>query len=272
MTSSTRQSDLLSTILSVIEATRGNSDQFAETLRHNHIPHLSFSQVSAVEYCHYRYFLQYEQLVDPVPVPDYFTKGKLLHQVIASSYLSLAGLQPVDPQPYYQLIHRHYQGAAETHLQNAVAVHLDNLWQDCQVVAVEEPFAMLIDERLPPVVGVIDLILKQNGSYILIDHKTGRDFYPQDELQMAIYVEYARQRFGGDQFRFFYEQYRWVNNLKRIRKPAFQRPEVILPSYYWQLALSRIQSGFQQIERIKTTQQAKKEGECFRCPYFNVCW
>ncbi len=267
-----RHPDSLSAILSVIAETRGNSDQFAETLRHRHIPHLSFSQVSTVEFCHYRYFLQYEQLVDPVPVPDYFTKGKLIHQVIAATYSSLATGQPVDPAAYNQLIHRHYQGDSETHLQNAVAVHLDNLWQECQVVAVEEPFAMLIDEQLPPVVGVIDLILKQNGNYILIDHKTGRDFYPQDELQMAIYVEYARQRFGGDNFRFFYEHYRWVRNLKRIRKPAFQRTEVILPSHYWQLAMQRIQAGFRQIEKIKTTQQADKYGECFRCPYRNVCW
>jgi hypothetical protein len=272
MASKTPQPDSLSAILSVIEETRGDSDHFAETLRHMHIPHLSFSQVSTVEFCHYRYFLQYEQLVDPVPVPDYFTKGKLLHQLIATTYANLARDQRVDPEPYYGLIRRHYQGDAETHLQNAVAVHLGNLWQDCQVVAVEEPFVMLIDERLPPVVGVIDLILKQNGNYILIDHKTGRDFYPQDELQMAIYVEYARQRYGGSNFRFFYEHYRWVKNLQRIRKPAFQRTEVILPSYFWQLALARIQSGFRAIEGIKTTQEAKKEGECFRCPYQKICW
>ncbi len=266
------QTDQIAAILSVIEQTKGNSDQFAETLRHNHIPHLSFSQVSTVEFCRQRYYLQYEQLIDPEPMPDYFTKGKLLHQVIAASYSNMAEGRPVDPELYFVLIQRYYQGDSATHLQNAVSVHLDNMWQDCQVVAVEEPFVMQIDERLPPVVGVIDLILKQNGNYILIDHKTGRDFYPQDELQMAIYVEYARQRYGGDNFRFFYEHYRWVRNLKRIRKPAFQRTEVILPSYYWQLALQRIHSGFRRIEEVKTTQRAPKEGECYRCPYLHVCW
>ncbi len=272
MAPKTRHTNSLSAILSVMEQTKGNADEFAETLRHNHIPHLSFSQVSTVEFCHYRYFLQYEQLIDPEPVPDYFTKGKLLHQVIAASYLSMANDRPVDPGSYFQLIHHHYQGDSETHLQNAVAVHLENLWQDCQVVAVEEPFAMLIDERLPPVVGVIDLILRQNGNYILIDHKTGRDFYPQDELQMAIYVEYARQRYGGDNFHFYYEHYRWVKNLKRIRKPAFQRTEGFLPPDYWRMAMQRIQSGFRHIEKIKTTQEAEKYGECYRCPYRNICW
>ncbi len=131
---------------------------------------------------------------------------------------------------------------------------------------------MQIDDRLPPVVGVIDLILKQNGSYILIDHKTGRDFYPEDQLQMAIYLEYARQHFGGNHFSFYYEHYRWVRNLRRIRKPAFQRTEVIVAPHYWQEALRRIQGGYRVIENIKTTQQAKKEGECFRCPYRTICW
>ena len=272
MTSKSPQNGQLEAILSVIDQTQGNSDQFAETLRHKHIPHLSFSQVSTVEFCHYRYFLQYEKLVDPTPVPDYFTKGKLLHQVIATSYLNVANERPIDPDQYFQLIRQHYQGVSETHLRNAISVHLDNLWQDCEVVAVEEPFVMQIDERLPPMVGVIDLILKQDGKIILIDHKTGHDFYPQDELQMAIYVEYARQHFGGNNFTFYYEHYRWVKNLKRIRKPAFQRTEVILPANYWRMAVRRIQSGFRVIEAIKTTQQAKKEGECFRCPYRNICW
>ena len=86
-----RQTDHLAAILSVIEQTRGSTDQFAETLRHKHIPHLSFSQVSTVEFCHYRYFLQYEALIDPDPIPDYFTKGKLLHQVIARLLESLYG-------------------------------------------------------------------------------------------------------------------------------------------------------------------------------------
>ena len=260
-----------SQIYAVIEQTRGSSDRFAETLRHRHIPHLSFSQISTVEACEYRYFLQYELLLDPSPIPDYFTKGKLLHQIIAASYTHVANSQPIQPEDYFALINQHYQGETEQHLRNATLQHLNNLWQDCEVVAVEEPFVMQIDERLPPCVGVIDLILQCDGTYILIDHKTGRDFYPQDELQMAIYVEYIKQHYGGGNFQFYYEQYRWVNHLERIRKPAFQRTEVILPKHYWTQAVERIQRGYRKIERIKTSGQALKNGDCFRCPYRNIC-
>ncbi len=170
------QADL---IREVIEKTRGNSDRFAEHLRHQHIPHLSFSQISTVESCEYHYYLQYELLLDPTPVPDYFTKGKLLHQVIAASYTSLANAQPISTDPYLELVHQHYQGETAQHLRNAISLHLENMWQDCEVAAVEEPFVMQIDESLPPCVGVIDLILKSDGRFILIDHKTGHDFTPR---------------------------------------------------------------------------------------------
>lgn len=266
------QSESITLIQSVIEQTKGNSDRFAETLRENHIPHLSFSQISIAEFCEYRYFLQYEAAITPAPIPDYFTKGKLLHQMIAASYSNLATHGIINKDHYYKLINQHYQGDHEIHLRNAITLHLENLWQNCEVVAVEEPFVMQIDDQLPPCVGVIDLILKQDGKYILIDHKTGRDFYPQDELQMAIYVEYIKRRYGGSDSRFYYEQYRWVNNLNRIRKPAFQRTEVVLPGHSWQQSLQRIQSSFQSIREIKAKGVAAKDGECFRCPYRNICW
>lgn len=80
----------LSNIYSVIEQTSGNWDRFAETLRHQQIAHLSFSQITTVEFCQYRYYLQYVDLVEPTPTPDYFTKGKLLHWAIASYYEALA--------------------------------------------------------------------------------------------------------------------------------------------------------------------------------------
>ena len=83
-------SENLELIRFVIQNANGNPDLFADTLRHERIPHLSFSQVSTVEFCQRRYYLQYVELIDPDPIPDYFTKGKLLHQIIASSYASNA--------------------------------------------------------------------------------------------------------------------------------------------------------------------------------------
>jgi predicted RecB family nuclease len=259
-------------IFSVIEQTQGNSDRFAETLRHQQIPHLSFSQITAVEFCEYRYYLQYVKLIDPTPVPDYFTKGKLLHWALASYYDSVAHNQEYQLDRIFETFNQKYQGENQRHLHNAVAVHLDNRWQDCQVIGVEKPFVMTIDPSLPPCVGVIDLILRKDDLIILVDHKTGRDFYPEDELQMAIYFQYVHDQFGDIPCDFYYDHYRWVNNLGKIRKPAFQRTRVIQSDLNWSNALERILAGSELIHRIRTKKQASRNGECFRCPYHKTCY
>lgn len=262
----------LSNIYSVIEQTSGNSDQFAETLRHRHISHLSFSQITTVEFCEYRYYLQYVKLVDPSPTPDYFTKGKLLHWAVASYYESIAREVEYPLERILETFDREYQGESQRHLHNAVAVHLDNRWQDCSVIAVEKPFVMTLDPDLPPCVGVIDLILRKDSCVILVDHKTGRDFYPEDELQMAIYVQFVRDQYGDVPCDFYYDHYRWVNNLARIRKPAFQRTRVTHSELNWTTAMERIRAGAELIQRIKTGKQASRNGECFRCPYHKACY
>jgi predicted RecB family nuclease len=121
-------------------------------------------------------------------------------------------------------------------------------------------------------VGVIDLVLRQGDQVIVIDHKTGRDFYPQDVLQMAIYREWVQRQYPAARYSFYYDNYRWVRNLQRIRKPAFQRLEVEVAPDFWSSALERIRRGQKQIDRILDSGEARKNGECFRCPYRSQCW
>lgn len=272
MTSSTNLINNIELISAVIKNSEGNSEQFAETIRHERIPHLSFSKITSVEFCEYRYFLQYVLLKDPIPTPDYFTKGKLMHEIIAESYKKAMFNRRVNLNEYIKKINCHYSyGENHTHLMNALTVHIENLWQGYQVVAVEEPFVMGISSELPPCVGVIDLILNRGDEFIIVDHKTGRDFYPQDELQMGIYVECIKNKYGNGKFQFYYDLYRWVNNLDRIRKPAFQRTAVSIQNNYWWSALERIRNGYITIRRIENSKTVRKSGECFRCPYRNSC-
>ena len=261
----TEPAEYLATILAVIEETRGSTDRFAETLRYRRIPHISFSQITTVEFCQYRYFLEYICLLAPTPTPDYFTKGKLLHQVIASFYEKEAGFQAGDQdqagsaEGAYEVIDSAYEGDSRRHLRNAYTVHLQNRWQNCQILAVEQPFAMYAGPELPPIVGVIDLIIRKEDAIVIVDHKTGRDFYPEDELQMAIYLQYIQQQFGDLSYKFYYDHYRWVNNLTRIRKPAFQRTQVRFPSTCWPAALDRIREGVKFTDQIRATNRAKKK-------------
>lgn len=258
-------------IQDIIDQLDGDSDGFAKTLRQKQIPHLSFSQISTVEFCENRYLMQYVEMRDPDPIPDYFTKGKLFHQIVASFYKHKNNSQFDIEKDAFKIIAESYPGLNQCHLENAFLVHLENYWKDCEIVAIEKPFAMIIDPIMPPFVGIIDLILKRDDKYILVDHKTGRNFYPLDGLQMAVYVEYMHRLTGDALCEFYYDEYRWINNLDRIRKPAFQRIGVALEPYYWQAALTRIRNGYKIIDQIKTNRNADCEGECFRCPYRNNC-
>lgn len=258
---------------------QGDTDAFALTLRREHIAHISFSQVSAVEFCPRRYYLQYVLGCEPEPLPDYFRKGKLLHQLIAHSYLQQIDGQAAHPDEVDQMetaqaremIASHFEGEAQRQLLNAFHLHQQHRWQEVQVLAVEHAFVMRAGDGLPPMVGVIDLVLQREGAVVLVDHKTGRGFYPDDELQVAIYAKYVQQTYGGPPSRLFYDHYRWVTHLERVRKPAFQRNEARNEETQWPLFLERIQRAYSVMRRIHSGGEAACSGECFRCPYRGMC-
>jgi hypothetical protein len=273
MRSNPKPSQNLARIASMIDQAGGQAEPFAESLRRQRIPHLSFSNVTSVEFCKYRYYLQYIKQVDPSPTPDYFTKGKLLHELIARGYQHLARGEELPLGTFEQDIDRVFQEQKNNrHLRNALLVHLQNQWTGCEVLAVEQPFVIELNPELPPCVGVIDLVLKCAGEIVIVDHKTGRDFYPLDPLQMGIYFRYLRQKYPRRKVRFFYDSYRWVNNLERIRKPAFQRTPVSVPENYWPAALERMRQGNELIQEVETQNGAQKRGPCYRCPYKRNCW
>ena len=261
----------LEIIHKVIYSTK-DGDRFANTLRKKNIPHLSFSQVSAVEFCHQRYYLNYVKAVELDPMPNYFVKGKLMHQFIASSYMNIASKRKINPAAYSRIITRYYDDHHRVHLENAIQVHLEHIWQGYEIIGVEAPFVFMLGENLPPIVGVIDLLLQKDDQIVIVDHKTGNDFYSPDELQMAIYLYYANQRFPDSEIKIYYDHYRWVNNLNRVRKPPLLRSEVVLPSNSWLKALPRIRDGYRAMNMIREADWGNREGECFRCPFNQVCW
>lgn len=267
-----KPTDSLTRIQEIIETTQGDSDLFAETLRNEQIPHLSYSQISAVEFCQYRYYLQYVLMRDPVPIPDYFTKGKLFHRIVADSYRHHNNSFEESLNQARDTIEQKFRGQNFMHLINAFYFHFFEGWSDYEIISIENPFVMMINPDLPPLVGVIDLVVKKRDKYILVDHKTGSDFYPDDELQMAIYAEYLRQNYGNMKCDFYYDHYRWVNDIDRIRKPAFQRTKVKKTRGAWSYSLARIQAGNSLIENIRTTKSAVKWGKCFQCPYRKTCY
>ncbi len=157
------------------------------------------------------------------------------------------------------------------HLANALKLYQQYRWQSQRVLAVELPFAILLADDLPPLVGVIDLVLQDEESIILVDHKTGRNFYPYDELQVAIYAHYIQTIYPDYDCRLYYDHYRWVNNLQRIRKPAFQRTMVQMQPALDAVYRQRIYAAAEVILHLHTGAAPTHTGACFRCPFQRNC-
>ena len=73
-------------LIEALEASEGDADVFVEILRDEAIQHLSFSQITTVEFCEQRYQLQYIEMQELEPTPTYFIKGKAMHELIAETY------------------------------------------------------------------------------------------------------------------------------------------------------------------------------------------
>lgn len=258
--------------ISALIASNGHhADHFAAILRRERIPHLSFSQVTTVESCQHRYYLQYVLGREPEPTPTYFIKGKRMHDLIARSYASIRAGRGSSDALLPEDLQDADDGLDGRHIANAYQVHRQNLWEGYAIRGIEHPFVFTISPDLPPLVGVIDLMLAKDACFFLVDHKTGRDFYPDDALQVAIYARYIRTHFDTENVRLFYDHYRWVNNLDRIRKPAFERREVAADPREWGSYLARITRAYRVMESITEGRRPLKDGACFRCPYRGGC-
>jgi CRISPR/Cas system-associated exonuclease Cas4 (RecB family) len=263
--------DIFQTITDLMGQYAGDSDGFVTTLRSERIPHLSYSRLSSVEFCPQRYYIEYILMADEGANPEYFNKGKAFHRLAAEVYTGMAHHESPEPTSLANQIGDEFEGENRDHLLNAAQLLLENLWQDYEVVGVEQPFVMLLEPDLPPCVGVIDLILRRGDQFVVIDHKTGRAFPKLDGFQLAVYQEYIRQTYGVETCQSFFDCYRWVNHLGRIRKPAFQRSEVISGQSLDGIR-RRFSDGYEIIRNLDHKKSIPRTGECYLCSHRKFCW
>ncbi len=258
-------------IQALIDQSDGDSEIFISSLHHSRLAHISFSQVYAFETCPRQYYLKYMLGVEIAPVPEYFIKGKALHRTIANAYRAqMEGRNICEEIIAYDEILPDSQ--AGNHLRNGFLTLRQNMLSSDEVVGIEKPFVYLLNEEMPPIVGVIDLILKREDRLILIDHKTGRDFYQPDILQMAVYLNYLFSTGMKGECEFYYDSYRWVENLARIRKPAFTRQQMMISAADAEIQAKRLADGYEGIRNLRHGGLPGKTGECFRCAYRHYCW
>ena len=260
------------TIRALLAGHAGGARSFVKTLDDRGLAHLSWSKVSCVESCPYGYYLQYVKRVRRVPEPDYFVKGRLFHAAADRFYRGLQQGRALGPAELELIVKRHESAEARAHLRNAIQVLLDNAFIGWEVLGTETIIVLDLGPGLPPCVGVIDLVLRKGKVFAVVDHKTGRTFWRQDPMQLAIYREHLLREYGPVQVRAFFDAYRWVNDLRRIRTPAHQRTRVRLSSRSWGAAMRRFTAGQAAIKAVERAgEDSPDTGACYMCAWRGVC-
>jgi hypothetical protein len=260
------------TIRALLAGHSGGAGSFVKTLDDKGLAHLSWSKVACVEACPYGYYLRYVKRVRLVPEPDYFVKGRLFHQAADRFYRALQRGHALGPAALESIVRRHNCAEARGHLRNAIQVLLDNAFTGWEVLGTETIIVLDLGPGLPPCVGVIDLILQKGRRFAVVDHKTGKAFWRQDPMQIAIYREHVLREHGPVRVSAFFDAYRWVNDLRRIRKPAHQRTRVRLSSRSWGAAMRRFAAGHAAIQAVERAgEDAPGTGTCYLCPWQGVC-
>lgn len=199
-------------------------------------------------------------------------KGRAFHRAAASFYRRLSKGRRPTAADLDAITRRPNDIVAECHLKNTAEVLVANAFDGWEVRGVEEIFVLDLGKDFPPCVGVIDLVLKKGKVFAVVDHKTGKDFWPQDRMQLAIYREHVVREHGTERVRGFFDSYRWVNGLRRIRKTAFEQRLVRVSARSWAKAQRRLAAGHKAINAVERAgEKSPGTGSCWMCAWRGVC-
>jgi len=249
----------------------GKMSTFARMLDAEGIGYLSFSKVSSVTFCSQRYLLEYVERRKLSPEPTYFVKGRLLHEAAAKLHRAHRRGRRMSLDQAMKTVRRRLGAADAEHIRNALVLMDQQRDDGREIVAVEEPFVLDLGDELPPLLGIVDLVLRRGDEFMVIDHKGVRRFGDSDRLQLVLYRQYVLRQYNADECMACFDQYRWVNDLDRIRKPASQRTEVKTREGGWNSALRRIGRTHRSMQKIERTGAASADGDCIVCPYRSQC-
>jgi putative RecB family exonuclease len=156
--------------------------------------HLSWSSISTYVQCSLKWRYHYMDRLEPEFTPSALVFGQAVHEAIGAflestltgDRLSAANLADVYRQvwlshdgPGVRFGSKETEDTLQKKAGALLSLFVDQYRGDTEVIAVEEPFAIDLQElwpeercQLPLFVGVVDSIQKQNGSTFLIDYKT----------------------------------------------------------------------------------------------------
>jgi CRISPR/Cas system-associated exonuclease Cas4 (RecB family) len=234
---------------------------FIRSLDSEGIPYLSHSRVADYVRCPACYYQRY--VLGEKTESQAMLLGTLFHNAAASFYKAKS---PSEADKLFSRL-RVAKLEEDRHgpLRNAIALLCQNRHSDCEVVSIEEPFFLDLAPGLPPIIGIADLIIRKGKLLVVVDHKTGKSFNDHDPSQLVLYAEHVGRLHNARVPVGFFDEYRLVPNLDRIRKPAFRRSEVRLSKKMLPALVRRFKSAWKEIQLMKKGDPPSAAYDCWFC-------
>lgn len=234
---------------------------FMRSLEASGVSYLSHSKVAEYRRCPRCYYRRY--ILGEKEETQAMLVGTLFHNAAARLYKAKQDVRP--ERLFAKLNLSKLEADRLPHLQNAVTVLCQNRHVDGEVVSVEEPFFLDLAPGLPPVIGIADLVLRTGKSLLIVDHKTCKSFQDHDPVQLVLYAEHARQAHNAPVPAGCFDEYRLVQNLDRIRKPAFRRSTVKLSRKMLPPLVREYRSTWERIQLLEPGQPPSPSDDCWTC-------
>ena len=242
----------------------GSFGAFVSSLARERIPYLSYSKIATVERCRRCFYNQYVLKIRATGAA--LQTGTLVHQAAQIAYERIQKGRRVDFTALAEKTAlRHSEPSCRALVANGVSTLAEHLWTDHEIVGIEEPFFLDLSKDLPPIIGVIDLILRDGARFLVVDHKTGGQFNFEDEGQLVLYAEHVRQKFGATRCDGVFDQYRMVPSLATVRKPVHRRTTVKINAKQTATLVPRYRQAWEIIQSIRSTSDAWRGSDCWYC-------
>jgi hypothetical protein len=243
-----------------------NWNNFMRQLDRSGTPYLSHSKVTSLEkcpLCYYREYVLGEKQDSPA-----LHRGGLFHQAAKAFYGALKIGQRIKPSISSKQIHaKSLPAEILPMLRNALELLRKNWWQHHDILAVEECFFMDLAAGLPPIIGIPDLLLRHEGSLILVDHKISTSFKVLDSSQLVLYAENLRRQYATNCIVGVFDEYRLVPDLSTINKPAFRRTPVSVDRSFLPNLISRYRRAWKKIISMQKNGEPNPSPDCRTCNF-----
>jgi hypothetical protein len=234
---------------------------FMEQLDRKKTPYLSHSKVALFQRCPLCYYRQY--ILGEKQDSEAMHLGQLFHETAAHLYSSTSSFSPS------RLIKRIKTKRLDVdrikQLHNAITLLCQNGWFGLTIASVEEPFFLTLARGLPPIIGVADLVLRNGDIVTVIDHKTSTKFNDHDHGQLVLYAEHARIHHGARKVNGFFDEYRLVPDLSKIRKPVFRRMPAEVSKSFLSHLVRRYRKAWTLIRELKKGDEPSASSDCWIC-------